>query len=311
MAAVRQDSLAGRRVLITGGSSGIGLTCAHDLTRAGARVAVLSRGGEALDEAASGLGSEAIALRADVTKPEELADAMAQAATAFGGLDAVVANAGAATYGPFTDMAPDDYRQTIDTTLVGVLNTARAALPHLAAASGTLVVVGSVAGRVPVPWLASYTAAKHGVRGFARALRAELRAGGIPVAVALVAPGPVDTPFWKRSRTTDGRLPPRLVGVYEPEAVAAEVVRSIRRPRAERTVGGLMTALAAADAVAPDLTVRALGLLARLGWRNRAERPTSPADGLARAAETPRVRGDLPARPSATGKVRDRLRGGR
>ena len=297
--------LAGRRVLITGGSSGVGLACAQRLTEAGARVALLARGDEALEEAAASLPTRPPTAAADVTDADGLAAAVTGVSGSMGGLDAVVANAGAAAYGPFTDMSTDDFRRTVEITLLGTLNTAHAVLPHLERTGGTLVIVGSIAGRVPVPWLSAYAAAKHGVRGFARSLRVELKALGVPVEVALIAPGPVDTPFWRRARTTDGRLPPRVLGSYGPEDVAAEVVRSLRHPRPERTVGGLMAACAFLDALAPGLTVRLMGPPARFGWRRRGQKPPGPSDALSHPVEAAERDGGLPSRPSALRRLRD------
>jgi len=304
--------VAGKRVLITGGSSGIGLACARELTAAGARVVLLARGEEALREAAAALSPEPAALAADVTDTAAIRAAVDAAARTLGGIDVVVANAAAAAYGPFAAMAVDDYKRTIDVALLGVLNTTHAALPHLERSGGALVVVGSIAGRVPTPWLAAYTAAKHGVRGFARTLSTELRASGSPVRVALVAPGPVDTPFWFRARTVDRRLPPRLYGIYRPEDVAREVTRAIVSPRTERTVGGLMAAAAFADAVAPNVTLPLIGRLAGVGWRKRGSRPPAPADALTEpAADADLHTGSLRSRPSVLVRLRDLARLGR
>lgn len=304
--------MQGRRVLITGGSSGIGLACARELTAGGARIVLLARGEEDLRQAAASLDPAPATLSADVTDATALRAALTRAAELLGGLDVVVANAAAAAYGPFVDMSVDDYRRTIDVALLGNVNTAHAALAHLAPTAGTLVVVGSIAGRLPTPWLAAYTAAKHGLRGFVRSLSAELRALGSPVKVALIAPGPVDTPFWARSRTVDRRLPPRLYGIYRPEDVAREVTRAIASPRTERTVGGLMATLAFVDAVAPNATLRALGPLARTGWRKRDNRPFEPSDALSEpAAQAELHTGSLHSRPSLLVRLRDLARIGR
>lgn len=303
--------VAGRRVLITGGSSGIGLTCARRLLARGARVTLVARGEDALAHARVELGGAPLTLAADVGDPAAMRRALSDAAARLGGIDAVVANAGAAVYGPFAAADPADLERTVRTTLLGVLNTAHAALPYLEREGGTLVVVGSIAGRVPTPWLAAYAAAKHGVRGCVRALHAELRAQGSPVRVALVAPGPVNTPFWQRARTTDRRRPPRLAGAYRAEDVAREVERALEHPRSERVVGGLMAAWAFADAIAPRVSLAVTGRVARLGWRRRDRRPVSRDDGLQRPAGPSRTEGGLPSRPSLLVAARGRLRLGR
>jgi NAD(P)-dependent dehydrogenase (short-subunit alcohol dehydrogenase family) len=294
------------RVLITGGSSGIGLAVAEQLAGQGARLAIVARGEAAVGEAAERTG--ALGLIADVTDSRQLSETVDQAADRLGGLDAVVACAGAGAYGPFREMEPDDYERVIQITLLGLLNTAHAAIPHLEVTRGTLVAIGSVAGRLPAPWLSAYAAAKHGVRGFMRSLDAELRAQRRPVSLALIAPGPVDTPFWARARTPDQRLPPEIRGAYPPDDVAREVLRALAAPgRLERTVGALMNVAIALDAMAPNLTQIPLGTGARLGWRAREKRPLSPDDALAQPARTAERSGGLSTRRSVLQLVRDHL----
>jgi hypothetical protein len=121
----------------------------------------------------------------------------------------------------------------------------------------------------------------------------------------LIEPGPVDTPFWRRARTPDGRLPPEVPGAYPPEDVAAEVLRAIEAPgRTERTVGGLMAVAAFVDALAPNFTLAPIGVAARLGWRRRSESEPSDDDGLSEPTVRARRTGGLLSRPSALGKVR-------
>lgn len=297
--------LTGRRVLITGGSSGIGLACAHELTSRGARVVLLARGEEGLERAAASMIPVPATVAADVSDVDALRAAVDRAAELLGGLDAVVANAAAAAVGPFAQMTADDIHGTLNSALLGTVNTAHVALPHLERTAGRLIVVGSIAGRIPTPWLAAYTAAKHGVRGLVRTLAVELRAQGSPVGVGLVAPGPVDTPFWRRARSVDGRVPPRIHGSYRPEDVAAEVVRAFGRPRTERSVGGLMAATALIDAIAPNAMVRVSGSLARLAWRRRERHEREPADALSQPVTEPREHSDLSSRPSILVRLRD------
>jgi short-subunit dehydrogenase len=143
------------------------------------------------------------------------------------------------------------------------------------------------------------------VRGFARSLAGELRALEVPVRVALVNPGPVDTPFWARVRTPDRRLPPKLAGVYSAEDVAGEIERALLDDRRlERTVGGLMAGWAVADALAPNLAVRLIGVPAKLGWRRRANRPVESATALAEPARESRGSGELPSRRSVLTRLR-------
>ena len=290
--------LAGQRVLITGGTSGIGFVTAQQLVLAGSQVAILARGREALSEVAQKLPSVAT-IAADVGNQQEARAAVEEAAERLGGLDAVVVCAGAASYGPFVESNLSDYEQTIRTTLMGTIHTAHAALPHLERTCGSLVVVGSVAGRLPTPWLATYAAAKHAVRGFVRSLACELRAQRRPVRVALIAPGPVDTPFWRRARTPDGRLPPEIRGAYPPEDVAAEIVASLRkRGPVERTVGGLFVPAIALDALIPNRILGPLGVIARLGWRAREQRPVSHDDVFAQPTSSVHASGGLTSRRS-------------
>jgi NAD(P)-dependent dehydrogenase (short-subunit alcohol dehydrogenase family) len=303
----KERTLRGSRVLITGASSGIGLECARRLSAAGADLALVARGEEGLRKAAATIDGPVVLLPADVTDPGALRPAVDTAVQRLGGLDAAVVNAGAAAYGPFRELDPEDHRRTIDTTLVGALNTVHALLPALERSGGTVVIVGSVAGRLATPWLSAYTAAKHGLRGFARTLQAELRAQDVPVQVALVAPGPVDTQFWRVARTPDGRRPPKLAGVYAPEEVASEVLRALRDPRMERTIGGLFRAWIAFDELAPNLALRITSVLARLGWRRRGDKPLQGGDSLSGSQASPRTGDDLPSRPSALRALRDRI----
>lgn len=308
MSGADSNSRAGLRVLITGGSSGIGLITARQLGAGGARTVLLARGETGLKDAVASVAHCAGVIRADVSDAEQTHRAVAEATDLLGGLDAVVAAAGAAAYGPFAEMETDDYERTIGITLLGMMNTVHAALPPLERTHGTLVVVGSVAGRLPIPWLAAYAAAKHGVRGFVRSLDAELRVQRRPVRLALVAPGPVDTPFWVGARTPDGRLPPEIRGAYRAEEVADEILRALKaRDRLERTVGGLMLPVIVLDALVPNLLQLPIAIAARLGWRAREHHDASADDALSQPTEQARVGGGLHSRPSALQALRDAI----
>ena len=289
------------RALVTGGSSGIGLATAHRLAERGARIALVARGEKGLAEALETfehLEVEGLhTYSADTTEREQIAAVIDQAASVLGGLDAVVAAAAGASFGPFLETDPDDFDATLANTFTGTVNTVRAALPHLERSGGTMVVVGSIAGRVPQPSLAAYSAAKHAVRGFVESLRAELRDDGSPVALCQVDPWAVDTPLADNFKSATGLRPPDAITAYEPESVAIEIVESIERRRSRVTVGR-RTALAAFAYGAARPAFEFGLVLASRHLRSGGDRLAGPG-GLDRSAASGTVRGPLDARKSA------------
>lgn len=289
-------SLAGRRVLVTGGSSGIGLATAVLLVREGARVAILARGEEGLAAARERLraeGGEAPAFAADVADRPALEAAVRDATTALGGLDLVVTAAATLSFGPFVTLPADDVERVLAVTFLGAVNTIRAALPALERSGGAVIAVGSIAGRVPTPLQSPYSAAKHALRGFVGCLRIELRDAGSQVRISLVDPAPIDTPLWDTTATTTGRRPRPLRPTYLPETVAETIVACARRPHSEVTVGGAAAALGALYVLARPVAERILGAYA-ITWQEGGP----PAGGPGALRE-----------PSGTGRVRGGHRG--
>jgi len=274
----RRRQLAGQRVLVTGGSSGIGLAVAEQLAAAGAPVALLGRGEEGLRKAksrveAAAAGTAVHTFAADVRDRDALGAAVAAASAELGGLDVLVTAAAGAAFGPFVDTDPDDFDATIATVLGGSANAIRFALPLLEESRGAIVCVGSTAAHMPLPGLAAYTAAKHGLAGLLDTLRIELAEAGSPVTVSLVNPGPVDTPLWNHLESQTGLLPPVPPDDYTPATIADAVVATIRRPREELTVGGsaaLQVALFEQLRKPTSLALRALARLAQSGDARRA-----------------------------------------
>lgn len=234
----RRRELAGQRVLITGGSSGIGLAVAERLAAEGARIVLLARDEEGLALARDRLGAADVhTVAADVRDREAVEAATARALELLGGLDVLLTAAVGAAWGPFVDTDPDDFEATVATLLFGTANAVRAALPHLEDSRGAVVAIGSTAAHLPVPTMSAYTAGKHGLVGLVDSLRLELREAGSPTTISLVNPGPVDTPLWDHLESQNGILPPVPPDRYSPEAIADAVVSVIRRPREEITVG--------------------------------------------------------------------------
>ncbi|MEZ5297832.1 MAG: SDR family NAD(P)-dependent oxidoreductase [Ilumatobacteraceae bacterium] len=141
-------ALTGRRVLITGASSGIGAAVADAVVDAGGRVALVARSADALADQADRLGDAAIAAPADVTDPADLAAAIEQAAERLGGLDAVICSAGIVRASGVLASSPDDWQAMFGVNVLGVLNTVHGAVERLRSADlADVIVVSSMSGR--------------------------------------------------------------------------------------------------------------------------------------------------------------------
>lgn len=303
---ISERDLAGQRVLITGGSSGIGLATAEALAREGAEIALLARNELGLAAAKRKLteyGAEAVTVTADVTDREALSAAVEEAADQLGGLDVVVTSAASLAFGRFTETKPEDFDATVETVLGGTVDTIRAVLPHLERSRGAIVAVGSIAGRMPLPGMSAYSASKHGLAGFLDTIRIELEEGGSSVTLSQVNPGAVDTPLWNNLESSTGLLPaePPFPSVYSPESVAEAVLTVIRHPRDELTAGGLARAQIFFYSAFGSAGKRAMRALARLehtaGDRPAGEGALSSGKG---AGET---KGGFGGRPSVAVKA--------
>jgi NAD(P)-dependent dehydrogenase (short-subunit alcohol dehydrogenase family) len=184
VAAERYD-VAGKVVFITGAARGLGLEAARRLHALGASVALVGLEPAELERRAAELGEErAWWYEADVTSPEALEGAVAGAVERFGGIDVVIANAGIAPNGTVASIDPAAFDRTIEVNLLGVWRTVRAALPHVVARRGYLLLISSASALVHTPMMAAYTASKAGVEAFGDALRSEVAHTGTKVGVA-------------------------------------------------------------------------------------------------------------------------------
>jgi NAD(P)-dependent dehydrogenase (short-subunit alcohol dehydrogenase family) len=177
-------SLVGRRVLITGAARGVGAATARELARRGARVSVVGLEPELLAQVASELGTGHVWNEADVTDLEQLEAAVTATTAAFGGLDAVVANAGIANHNPLAVGSTQAHLHTADVNFGGLLRTARASLTALQASRGYLLFVASVGSFAAMPGMATYCATKAAAEHLASGLRLEWRGRGVMVASA-------------------------------------------------------------------------------------------------------------------------------
>lgn len=298
--------LADQRVLITGGSSGIGLAVAEALAAEGAEVALLARSEVGLAAARRKLaesGAEAVTVAADVTDRARLTAAVDEAAQQRGGLDVLVTAAVGLSFGRFVETEPENFDATVDTVLGGTVDTIRAALPHLERTRGAVVVIGSIAAHTPLPGMAAYTASKHGLVGFLETVRVELEESGSSVTLSLVNPGAVDTPLWSNLESSTGLLPPSppVPTLYSAAAVAEGVLSVIRRPRDELTVGGFARGQVAFYSHFGALGRRAMRALARLE-HTAGDRPAG-VGGLREPKGQGQIEGGFGGRPSMTTKA--------
>jgi NAD(P)-dependent dehydrogenase (short-subunit alcohol dehydrogenase family) len=202
----------------------VGAAVARRFAAEGWRVACASRSGDDL-----GLDG-ALGLTCDVRDPEQVDAAVAESVKEFGGLDAVVANAGVGAYGPFLELDPQHVEDMIDVNLKGTLYTARATLPHLIESRGDFLSLASVAGLRAFPGETVYNASKFGQLGFTRSLDHELREKG--VRVTNLCPGGIATDFAMGAGRTEDM--PELEGMMSAEEVAEVAWFAVSRPKGLR-----------------------------------------------------------------------------
>ncbi|MCB0386728.1 MAG: SDR family NAD(P)-dependent oxidoreductase, partial [Bdellovibrionales bacterium] len=183
-------------VLITGASSGIGAALAEEYVRCGHYVALCARREDRLQEVADRChkhnpAATVVCLRADVTKREEMDQAVAQVVEKFGRLDTVIANAGFGVAGKFEKLTHEDYQRQFDTNVFGVMNTLWAALPELKKSKGRVGLIASVLGYVALPSSSAYCMSKSAVLALGECLRLEVAPHG--VSVTNVCPGFVES----------------------------------------------------------------------------------------------------------------------
>jgi 3-dehydrosphinganine reductase len=242
-------TFANKRVLITGGSSGIGLALARALTQEGAHVCIVARGQARIDEAVAELRKHALApeqilfgFALDIAEPEQIDAAVAPVLERLGGLDVLINNAGITYPAAFVDTPRDVAEQIMRINVTGTLDVTRAFLPALIAGGGTakgpkqtggqIAIVSSLAGMLGVFGFAAYAASKFALRGFAESLRQELLIHGI--SLTLVFPPDTDTPMLHEENKIKPAETKALSGTVKPlpaEFVAAATLAGLRRRR--------------------------------------------------------------------------------
>jgi 3-oxoacyl-[acyl-carrier protein] reductase len=187
--------LEGRRVLVTGGSKGLGYAIARELVREGARVAICSRDEDEVRAAGQELGV-ALAGRADVTNAEQITDFVERSANALGGIDGLVNNAGRARPGTFATLTDVDWQGDLDVKLFSLIRCSREVVPYMREAGGGRIVnIGAVQGRGPDPAFFATSVNRAAGNAFTKTLALELAKDNILVNGVNI--GYVVTPQWE------------------------------------------------------------------------------------------------------------------
>jgi NAD(P)-dependent dehydrogenase (short-subunit alcohol dehydrogenase family) len=273
-----QADLTGQVALVTGGSRGLGLAMARELVDAGCRVAICARDKAELERARADLalrGGTVLAIACDVADRADVDRMVAEVRETLGPIDVLIANAGVIQVGQVKSAELEDFEMAMDIMYWGVLYPVLAVLPEMRAReSGRIGIVSSIGGKVSVPRLLPYNAAKFAARGLAEGLRAELADAGI--SVTSIVPGLTRTGSYlnatfsgdEAGREAQYRLfvplstLPLLTG--SAAAAARAYVGAVRRGDAEIVYPPIFGLVARLHGVAPATSMWAMGVADRL-----------------------------------------------
>jgi len=187
--------LNGRVAIVTGGSYGIGRAIGESLIAEGARVVLCARNADTLNDTVKSLGTDALGVQADMTKPEDIEKLFDEALKKFGKLDILVNNAGGTHLSQFLDLPDDAWQENIDVNLFSVIRCTRRAIPLMREQKwGRVLNLSSIFGKQPGGGMIDYNATKAAVISLTKTLADELAKDN--VLVNAVCPGPVHTPLW-------------------------------------------------------------------------------------------------------------------
>jgi Short-chain dehydrogenases of various substrate specificities len=254
--AINLKNLDEQVMIITGATSGIGLTTARIAALRGAKVVLAARNEDALrklkDEIES-KGGTAVYIVADVGNEGDAKKIAAEALNQFGNFDTWVNNAGVSIYGKLLDVETEDFKRLFDTNFWGVVYGSLTAARNLRVTGGALINIGSTLSDRAIPIQGMYSASKHAVKGFTDALRMELEAEEAPVSVTLIKPSAIDTPYKQHAKNYLDTEPKNPPPVYAPDTVAETILYCAQNPVRDVFVGAAGKMLSMMDNYAPRL----------------------------------------------------------
>jgi short-subunit dehydrogenase len=246
---VRQ--IAGKVIIVTGASSGIGKATALALAREGAQLLVVARRKHRLEEIAG-----AVPLALDLSRREEVETMIRVARQRFGRIDVLINNAGFGFFGTVENTPPHVIREIFDLNFEAPLLASQLAIPIMKEQGGGHIInISSVAGRRGLPLSGIYCATKFALHGLSEALRIELKESKIDVSIVSPAATQSEFPDHIRHGDVTERFKP-MGRVQTAEKVAEDIVRCIRRPRPEVYPYGMSRLLVWVNAIAPSLVDR-------------------------------------------------------
>ena len=224
------DLMKGKIAAITGAASGIGLECARTLLAEGAKVVLVDRAQNKLEQLCRELGPNALSLVVDLLKPSDVSGMLPRILDIAGGLDIFHANAGAYIGGPVAEGDPDAWDRMLNLNINAAFRSVHAVLPYMIEKkTGDILFTSSIAGVVPVVWEPIYTASKFAVQAFVHSTRRQVAQYGVRVGAVL--PGPVVTALlddWPKEKMDEALANGSLM---QPKEVADAVLFMLTRPR--------------------------------------------------------------------------------
>jgi len=213
----------GKVVLITGASEGIGAACAAEFARSGAKLSLTARSEEGLRRVA---GADGLVTAGDLTSEETRARVVERTLERYGAIDILINNAGVGFYLPSWRAPMEQTRGLMELNFFALLGMTQLVVPHMRERqSGMIVNVGSIGGKITLPWMTLYSASKYAVGSLTEGLRMELRRDNVKT--MLVCPGYVKTGF--QQHVTAGQAPESMVRARRMAITAAECALAIRR----------------------------------------------------------------------------------
>ncbi len=303
-------------IVITGATSGIGLVTARTAAKRGAKLVVASRDEDSLKKLCEEIraqGGQAEYAVTDVGDEEQVKALAETASQKFGGFDTWVNNAGGAIYGLMADVPTADHRKLFDTNFWGIVYGSLAAARNFKARgenaeyAGVIINLGSVESDRTIPLQGMYATSKHAVKGFTDALRMELAHEKVPVALSLIKPSAIATPFPDHARNymeADPTLPPPL---YAPETVADAILNCAVAHQRDVIVGGAGKSFSILGQWFPGLGDMIVGSKPMFESNKRNGYGAHPSDALYEAGSGLKERGDFPGVPVLEGSQYTRL----